>query len=205
MAEERVRIAEELHDIVAHSMGVIALQAGVGAHVIDSQPGEAKQALLEISKASRETLGEIRRILGVLRGPDGTSSYRPAPGLADLDALADQVRAGGPEVVVRRTGPDLPLPTGLDLTAYRIVQEGLMNVTKHAAADHCTIRLAADDALTIDITDDGRGLPEAYAPGVGLRSMRERAAELGGACTIESNGTGTRLSVSLPIYREEGP
>jgi signal transduction histidine kinase len=194
VAEERVRIAEELHDVVAHSMGVIALQAGVGAHVIDTQPHEAKQALVEISRASRETLGEIRRVLGVLRGPAGTSSHHPAPGLRDVEALAAQLSANGLTVRVQRSGPDLALPAGLDLTAYRIVQEGLTNVLKHARTASADVVIRrCPDRLELEILDDGPATAAAAATptaGHGLLGMRERVALWGGTLEAGRRPTG---------------
>src|SRR5262249_31675850 len=131
VTEERLRIAQDLHDVVAHSMGVIAVQAGVGAHVIETDPGEAKKALDAISHTSRSTLAEIRRMLGVLRDDQG-ALYEPSPGLADLDRLVRNLASAGLETEVRNEGMQTELPPGVDFTAYRIVQEALTNVLKHA-------------------------------------------------------------------------
>ena len=136
VADERLHIARELHDVVAHSMGVIAVQASVGEHVIDENPAEAKRALEAISGVSRSTLVEIRRLLGVLReadsGEGGAPAYAPAPGLTDLDRLVRELDGAGLPVAVTYDGRRVELPRGVDLTAYRIVQEALTNVMKHA-------------------------------------------------------------------------
>lgn len=202
VSEERLRIAQELHDIVAHSLGVIALQAGVGAHVIASDPAEAKESLVAISTTSRETLSEIRRILGALRGPDGELTYAPAPGLDDLDALAGTVSAAGVPVTVRVEGRREGLPAGVDLTAYRIVQEALTNVLRHAGPARAEVVIRhLPGCLEIEVLDDGAGGVGAAAGagadrgagafpggggaappgGHGLLGMRERVGVWGGS------------------------
>jgi len=200
VAEERLRIAQELHDVVAHSMGVIAVQAGVGEHVIDTDPAEAKKSLNAISQTSRSTLAEIRRLLGVLRDDDG-ASYEPAPGLADLDRLVREVRSAGLEVDVRKVGEGTDLPPGVDFTAYRIVQEALTNVLKHAGrAQACVVIGYEDAALRLEIVDDGRGVNGRAAPGGhGLLGMRERVAVYGGSFEAgPRTGGGFRVAVRLP-------
>jgi signal transduction histidine kinase len=200
VAEERLRIAQELHDVVAHSMGVIAVQAGVGAHVIDTDPDEAKKSLDAISQTSRSTLAEIRRLLGVLRDDDG-ASYEPAPGLADLDRLVRDVRSAGLEVEVRKVGEDMSLPPGVDFTAYRIVQEALTNVLKHAGRAQASIVIGYEDAaLRLEIEDDGRGVNgRAASGGHGLVGMRERVAVYGGSFEAgPRTGGGFRVAVRLP-------
>jgi signal transduction histidine kinase len=200
LAEERLRIAQELHDVVAHSMGVIAVQAGVGAHVIDSEPGEAKKALEAISQTSRSALVEIRRLLGVLREDQGVS-YVPAPGLADLPRLLRDVASAGLHAEVRVDGTTMELPPGVDFTAYRIVQEALTNVLKHAGRATATVRIGYEDtALRLEILDDGRAVNGRAAPGGhGLVGMRERVGVYGG--TFEAGprtGGGFRVAVRLP-------
>jgi signal transduction histidine kinase len=200
VAEEQLRIAQELHDVVAHSMGVIAVQAGVGAHVIDTDPAEAKRSLEAISTTSRSTLTEIRRMLGVLRDDSG-ASYTPAPGLADLGRLVEHVGAAGLEVGVRTEGDRTELPPGIDFTAYRIVQEGLTNVLKHAGPARATIVLAYDPgALRIEVLDDGRGVNGRSTPGGhGLMGMRERVGVYGGSFDAGPRpGGGFRVAVRLP-------
>jgi len=142
VTEERLRIARELHDVIAHSMSVIAVQSGVGHHVIDTQPGQARQALAAIEATSRSALTEMRRLLGVLRQEgEPRGSLTPAPGLADLSSLARQVADAGLKVWISVDGDRGEVPPGIDLSAYRIVQEALTNVIKHAAS--------ADTSVTI--------------------------------------------------------
>jgi signal transduction histidine kinase len=185
VAQERLRIARELHDVVAHSMSVIAVQAGYGQYVIDSQPGDARAALGAIQTTSREALDEMRRMLGALRQADdadargdgsgsgtGTGSgpggaglparpapLFPAPGLAELDRLVARTAGAGVRVDVTRFGRPRDLPSSIDLSAYRIVQEALTNVVKHARTSSCRVLLGyRDDELTIEVTDNGAGL-----------------------------------------------
>lgn len=140
LAEERLRIAQELHDVVAHSMSVIAVQAGVGAHVLDQHPDQARAALEAISTTSRGTLTEMRRLLGVLRDDEGERSHAPAPGLGDLPSLIEEVRRAGVPVTLTMAGIDVSpdhgtaecAHAGVELSAYRVVQEALTNVIKHA-------------------------------------------------------------------------
>ena len=200
VAEERLHIAQELHDVVAHSMGVIAVQAGVGAHVIDTDPDEAKKSLEAISQTSRTTLAEIRRMLGMLREDDG-ASYTPAPGLADLDRLVRDIESAGLEVDVKREGTQSDLPPGVDFTAYRIVQEALTNVLKHAGPARATVTIGYDPGnLSLEIVDDGRGVNgRADAGGHGLIGMRERVAVYGGSFAAgPRTGGGFGVSIQLP-------
>jgi signal transduction histidine kinase len=215
IADERLHIARELHDVVAHSMGVIAVQASVGEHVIESSPEQAKDALHAISDVSRSTLTEIRRMLGVLReasdSEDGSAAtagptYTPAPGLAELDRLAHELDGAGVPVEVAYEGAPVELPRGVDLTAYRIVQEALTNVLKHAGRARASVLVRYEPgALGLEITDDGRGVngrAESGRPGHGLLGMRERVAVYGG--TLEAgprHGGGFRIAVRLP-YEE---
>ena len=200
VAEERLHIAQELHDVVAHSMGVIAVQAGVGAHVIDTDPAEAKKSLEAISHTSRSTLAEIRRMLGVLRDDSG-ASYTPAPGLADLDRLVHDIGNAGLEVDVKRDGQRTDLPPGVDFTAYRIVQEALTNVLKHAGPARATVTIGYEPGvLRLDVVDDGRGVNgRAVAGGHGLLGMRERVGVYGGSFEAgPRTGGGFGVSVRLP-------
>jgi signal transduction histidine kinase len=205
VADERLRIAQDLHDVVAHSMGVIAVQAGVGAHVIDSNPAEAKKSLEAISMTSRSTLTELRRMLGVLR-EDENAQYAPAPGLADLDRLVHDVGAAGLDVSVDRVGDASGLPPGVDFTAYRIVQESLTNVLKHAGPARANVRLQFEPMLLrIEVSDDGRGVNgRAVAGGHGLIGMRERVGVYGGAFDAgPQTGGGFRVAVTLPYGETE--
>jgi signal transduction histidine kinase len=200
VAEERLRIARELHDVVAHSMSVIAVQAGTGRLVMNEDPAAARDALANIEAASRQALDELRRLLNVLRSEDEPSSpLGPTPGLAELDGLVAQVVSAGLPVDVRVEGERRPLPAGVDLTAFRIVQEALTNVRRHADAScaHLVLRYGAD-ALDIEVTDDGVARPSANG-GHGIAGMRERAVLYGG--TLDAGpaaGAGFRVRAALP-------
>jgi signal transduction histidine kinase len=203
VTEERLRIARELHDVVAHSMSIIAVQSGVGVHVLDSQPEEARKALAAVEATSRQALVEMRRLLGVLRADtEPRGSLTPAPGLADVEALAAEVARAGVRVEVRVEGTPAELPAGLELSAYRIVQEALTNVVRHAGP--ATARVAvrhAPDRVAVEVVDDGRGGdPGGGRGGHGIAGMRERAALYGG--TLEAGprpGGGFRVAATLPV------
>ncbi|WP_432747033.1 sensor histidine kinase [Streptomyces sp. JH002] len=195
---ERLRIARELHDMVAHSVGIIAFQAGMGGRVIDTRPAEARRALGAIEATSRETLSGLRRMLGTLRRP---VALEPAPGLADLDRLVATAGAAGVRVEVRRLGEPRPLPGDIELSAFRIVQEALTNVVRHARTDHCRVTVGFGEAdLSVEITDEGRGPGDGRAAGYGIVGMRERAALLGGSLTAGARpGGGYRVTATLPV------
>jgi signal transduction histidine kinase len=219
VAEERLRIARELHDVVAHSMSVIAVQSAVGGHVMDTQPEEARHALAAIEATSRSALNEMRRLLCVLR-QDGepTGSLAPASGLADLTPLVAQVGEAGLQVWVRVEGERGPVPPGVDLSAYRIVQEALTNVIKHAAATTAGVKVSYEKgAVAVEITDDGAGMKDGrhgtgpdgpradavtspFSTGHGIIGMRERVAVFGGefAAGPRPEG-GFRVFARLPI------
>ena len=183
MAEERLRIARELHDVIAHSMSVIAVQSAVGNHVIDTQPTEARQALAAIEATSRSALTEMRRLLGVLRQEgEPRGSLTPAPGLADLASLVGQVQDAGLRVWINVEGQRGSIPPGIDLSAYRIIQEALTNVIKHAAASSANVTISyRPDSVTVEITDQGSsGPPGRTGSGHGIIGMRERVAVFGG-------------------------
>jgi signal transduction histidine kinase len=197
---ERMRIARELHDVVAHAMSVIAVQAGVGRYVIHDQPAEAEKSLAAIETTSRTALADLRRLLSVLR--DGRpGDLLPTPGIADLPRLAEQVGRAG--LTVDLTVRDVParMPAGLDLVAYRVVQEALTNVMKHAATDHGRVLVCfADDVLWVEVTDDGRGPAAGSGDGHGLIGMRERVALYGGefeAGPLPQRGF--RVAARLPV------
>jgi signal transduction histidine kinase len=207
--EERLRIARELHDMMAHSLGVIAIQAGMGTRVIDTQPAEARGALRTIEHSSRETLAGLRRMLGVLRhadaGPDD-GSLAPAPGLALLDQLVGSAAAAGVTMEVSWHGEPPALPPDVDLAAYRVVQEAVTNVVRHAGTDRCQVRLDADGGtLRIEVTDDGLGgLGPLPGGGYGIAGMRERVALLDGEFTAGPRPEGgfrvlARLPVPAPV------
>jgi signal transduction histidine kinase len=254
VAQERLRIARELHDVVAHSMSVIAVQAGYGQYVIDTQPGDARTALGAIQATSREALDEMRRMLGALRHADedearelaassrssdgsgssvdsgaardtgpgagdsgsavnGSSTDRgtaqdvdrargsssggagaplyPAPGLADLDRLVSRTAGAGVRVDVKRIGQPRDLPASIDLSAYRIVQEALTNVVKHAQTSSCQVLIGyGDDELTIEVTDNGAGMPVPEMAGAGKTSRA--TGSHGGSTPVSRHGSSVR-------------
>jgi signal transduction histidine kinase len=185
-------------------MSLIAVQAGVANHVIDSRPEEAARALASIEATSRAALTEMRRLLGVLRDGGGgrvDPTLEPAPGLADLDQLISRTAQAGVRVDLDVRGRRRPLPAGVDLTAYRIVQEALTNVVRHAEADTSRVVVTyADDALCLEITDPGRGAPIPVGEGHGIVGMRERVGLYGG--TFEAGPRrphGFRVAARLPL------
>ncbi|MCZ4101139.1 sensor histidine kinase [Streptomyces sp. SID13666] len=210
VAAERARIARELHDVVAHNVSVMVVQADGAAYVLDASPEQAKQALSTISSTGRQALAEMRRLLGLLRaGDDSGGEYVPQPGVDQLAELVEQVRGAGLPVRFEVTGEARPLSSGVELTAYRIVQEALTNTRKHGGIDAtATVQLVfADAELDLLIEDDGRGSQhELYEDGgqdglgQGLIGMRERIAMIGG--TLEAGprpGGGFRISAVLPL------
>jgi signal transduction histidine kinase len=202
VTDERLRIARELHDVVAHSMGVIAVQAGVGEHVLDDDPAEAKRALQAISGVSRSALAEIRRMLGALREDGDSTSYAPAPGLDELERLTKELDGAGVPVDVAFTGARVELPRGVDLTAYRIVQEALTNVLKHAGPARASVLVGYEPhQVRLEITDDGRGVNgRASGGGHGLVGMHERVAVYGGTLqTGPQAGGGFKVVACLPF------
>ena len=202
VVEERLRIARELHDVVAHSMSIIAVQSGVGAHVLDSQPEEARKALAAVEATSRQALAEMRRLLGVLRQEaEPSGSLAPSPGLAEVDALAAEVARAGARVEVRIEGTRPELPLGLDLSAYRIVQEALTNVVRHAGPATARVRIRyAPDTVDIEVVDDGHGTGTGRTDGHGIAGMRERAALYGGSLDAGPlPGGGFRVAAHLPV------
>jgi len=201
--EERMRIARELHDVLAHNISLINVQAGVALHLMDEQPGQSRTALAAIKQASNDALGELRSVLDVLRQGDEAPPRAPASGLAQLDSLVAGAGATGLEVRTRVEGLARPLPAGTDLAAFRIVQESLTNVTRHAGPASATVlvRYGPDD-LTVRVDDDGRGPVAATGTGNGngIRGMRERVAALGGELTTGPRpGGGFRVQARLPI------
>ncbi|MEW2462826.1 sensor histidine kinase [Streptomyces massasporeus] len=186
VTEERVRIARELHDVVAHHITLVNAQAGVAHHLMRNDPDRAYEALAHIKDNSRAALDELRATVGLLRQPDdGPDSRAPIPGLADLDALVGGVRAGGLSVQVVRAGTPRPVAPTTELTAYRIVQEALTNTHKHASATRAEVVLDyGPNRLRITVTDDGRpGASPGPGSGHGLIGMHERATAIGGTVT----------------------
>ncbi|WP_371657833.1 sensor histidine kinase [Streptomyces sp. NBC_00280] len=201
--EERLRIARELHDVLAHSISVINVQAGVGLALLDSDPEQARSALTTIKAASKEALGEVRQVLDTLRTP-GDAPRAPAPGLDRLSELVEQAAGAGLTVEVRGAAPKLS--PGTDLAAFRIVQEALTNVVRHSGSRHARVRVdEADGALRLRVDDDGPAAgADAGGSGNGLAGMRERAAALGG--TIEAGPRadgGFRVLAVLPLKVRE--
>ena len=188
VTEERLRIARELHDVIAHSMSVIAVQSAVGNHVIDTQLAEARQALAAIEATSRSALTEMRRLLGVLRQEgEPRGSLAPAPGLADLASLVGQVQDAGLRVWINVDGQREPVPPGIDLSAYRIIQEALTNVIKHAAASSANVTISyRPDSVTVEITDQGpsAGRPSGRGP---APDMASSACASGSRCSAGSS------------------
>jgi signal transduction histidine kinase len=204
--EERMRIARELHDVLAHRISLISVQAGVGAHLLDRQPEQARASLIAIHEASREALQELRATLGVLRQVDEADPRMPTPGLAQVGQVVADTRAAGLDARLDVDGETRPLPTEVDLAAYRIVQEALTNVIRHAHATRVTVSIAyRPDSVEIEVDDDGTGAAasaggESRPPGNGLAGMRERAAALGGAFEAGARvGRGFRVRAVLPI------
>jgi signal transduction histidine kinase len=201
LGEEQARIARELHDVIAHSVSMIVVQAAAADDVFDERPDQAREALRSIERAGRDAMLELRRLLSAVRPGIAIDSTAPQPGLDQVDELAESLRAGGLDVAVRREGEPVPLPAGLDLSAYRIVQEALTNTLRHAQATRADVTLSYDDdALTVDVRDDGRAAAGNGIGGHGLVGMRERATLLGG--TLEAGpqaGGGYRVHARLPL------
>ncbi|MFF4122947.1 sensor histidine kinase [Microbispora rosea] len=217
VSDERLRIARELHDMVAHSIGVIALQAGAARRVIDTQPERARDALGEIETAGRQTLSGLRRMLGGLRGPGQgrpaapgpletasleTAPLEPGAGLAGVDRLAATTTQAGVRVDVRRLGEPRPLPPEIDVSAYRIVQEAVTNVVRHAGTASCRVWIDyRDDEVRIEVLDDGRGGDS--GEGYGLIGMRERVGVLHGTFAAGPRPEGGfRVEARLPVPAE---
>ncbi|GGL30531.1 sensor histidine kinase [Planomonospora parontospora] len=204
VTEERVRIARELHDVVAHGVSVMVMQAGAARLMLDPGQVAQREALTVVEETGREAVEELRRMVGLLRtGPDG-EGLAPQPGLARLDDLVEQVRAAGLEVDVSVEGVPAPLPTGLDLSAYRIVQEALANTLRHAGPTRSEVTVAyRPRMLCLDIVDEGPRDGRALAPagtGHGLIGMRERVALFHGrlsAGPLPEGGYGVRVSLPL--------
>ncbi|WP_373039426.1 sensor histidine kinase [Streptomyces sp. NRRL S-448] len=214
VAEERLRIARDLHDVVAHHIALVNVQAGVAAHVMDKRPDQAKEALAHVRDASRSALNELRATVGLLRqSGDPEAPTEPAPGLGVLDELVDTFRhAGLPvEVIVQLDGTTGPLPAAVDLAAYRVIQEALTNVRKHAGpgAKAEVSVVGVGPSVEVTVLDDGGeaadaadAAPEPADPGGGhgLLGMRERTGALGGSCFAGPRfGGGYRVHAILPV------
>jgi signal transduction histidine kinase len=199
--EERTRIARELHDIVAHSMSVMVVQAGAAEQVVTDEPEQARQALRQIRRTGTDALAEMRRLVSVLRDPDEAGLLQPQPGLAGLEMLVDDARAVGLPITLNVSGEPRQLPAGLDLAAYRIVQEALTNVRRQASsATAVTVDVHfGEDDLRIDVCDNGPG-PASTEGGHGLIGMRERAHLYGGRLRAAAlPDRGFRVTANLPL------
>ncbi|WP_225859294.1 sensor histidine kinase [Streptomyces albicerus] len=208
--EERLRIARELHDVIGHHISLINVQSSAALHRLEKDPRQAKTALAAIKESSREALRELRTTLGVLRQVDEEAPTSPAPGLERIGELVESARVAGVDVRTTVTGARRPLPTEVDLAAYRIVQESLTNVTRHATATATTVTVRIDQGpreVTVEITDNGRS-PAAGsgAPGSGIAGMRERARALGGELSAGPRpGGGFAVRARLPYANGASP
>ena len=205
-AAERARIARELHDVVAHHVSVMVVQADGARYALRADPGRAEAALDAISGTGRQALTEMRRLLGVLRASGDQAALAPVPGLGELRELLDQARAAGLEVSYTLTGNPRPLSEGAEQAAYRVVQESLTNTRKHAglAASACVTLRYEPDGLTLEVTDDGIASPANEPAGHGLAGMRERIAMYGG--TVQAGrlpGGGFVVTAHLPCPNAE--
>ncbi|MFE2962469.1 sensor histidine kinase [Streptomyces sp. NPDC059340] len=208
VTDERLRIAREMHDMVAHSIGIIALQAGAAARVVHTQPDAAGEAMTAVETAGRETLAGLRRMLVALRQADqdrasalGDTQLHPAEGLADLDRLAAATTAAGVQVDVHWKGARRQLPPDIDLSVFRIVQESITNVVRHAETTACRVTVDyLEECVSVEVTDDGRGRGSTTDTGFGLVGMRERVALLHGEFTAGPRPEGGfRVTVRLPV------
>jgi signal transduction histidine kinase len=207
-AAERARIARELHDVIAHNVSVMVVQADGASYALDSSPERARQALGAIASTGRQALAEMRRMLGVLRSDDDATGLVPLPGIGQLGELLEQTRASGLDVSFTVQGVPGPLPGGLALAAYRIIQESLTNTRKHGGprASARVLLRYCEDVLMLQITDDGRGATVADGAGHGLTGMRERVALYNGTLrTGPLPGGGYQVTARLPVVRGAVP
>jgi signal transduction histidine kinase len=204
--EERVRIAREMHDVVAHTLAVITVQAGVGRRLASKRPEEANAALESIETIGRTAQEELRVVLGLLRdGDSGGAPLAPAPRLIDVKDLVDTVRASGTPVELRMPGTDCRLSPSLELSVYRVVQEALTNVVKHASGAQVTVEISVSgEKIRLDVCDDGgteggEARPADLGAGHGIVGMRERISAFGGWLTAEPDGDGFRVTAEVPM------
>jgi signal transduction histidine kinase len=200
--QERLRIARELHDVLAHNVSLINVQAGTALHLLDREPERARPALEAIKRASSETLREVRSVLEIVRRPGEQPPLAPTVGVAGLDELIARTSAAGIPVERETHGHPRPLPASIDLAVYRIVQEALTNVARHARPARAVVRLSFDDdGVTLEVEDDGKGFSNGAVPaGTGIAGMRERVAALGGTFSAAPrDGAGFRVAARLPL------
>ena len=200
VASERATIARELHDVIAHSVSVMTVQAGAARLLLDEDPLRARESLIAVEETGRQALSEMRRLLGILRGDEHETHLAPQPGIADVDALIEQVRAAGLPVEVTVQGEPRPLPPGVDLAAFRVVQEALTNTLKHAGAARAEVSIRYGKiALELAITNDGH-VRRNGRDGHGLVGMRERVALYGGEFEAgPRRGGGYAVRATLPL------
>jgi signal transduction histidine kinase len=206
VGEERLRIARDVHDVVAHAMVAINVQAGVGAHLLDRDPEQARSTLLDIQRVSGEALADLRATLGALRAGEAEAPFVPTQGWAGLDELGAGLRSAGIEVDLEVDPAAADAPAAVAATGFRIVQEALTNVVRHAPGAHVLVRVGREaDRVVVEVTDDGRGAVPVGAPapdgaGQGLRGMRERAVAAGGSLDAGPvAGGGWRVRATLPV------
>jgi signal transduction histidine kinase len=203
VVEERTRIARELHDVVGHSVSVMTVQTSGVRRLLRPEQEQEREALLAVERTGREALAEMRRVVGALRDPEGGPALAPQPSLRRIDTLVAHARETGLPVDLEIQGEPVPLPASVDLTAYRLVQEGLTNTIKHASAKHADVRVRYDrDHVEIEVSDDGRGLDgkASTAGGHGLVGMRERVSIYGGELEAGARAEGGyRLRARLPV------
>lgn len=206
-SEERLRIAREVHDVLAHHVSLINVQSGVALHLIDSNPEQVREALTAIKSSSKEVLVELRNILGVLRDVDGNAPRHPVASLADLDRLLERMRTAGLPVTAVVEGEERPVPKGVDAAALRIVQESLTNTYRHAGPTTATVTLSyLPDSLRVQVDDDGRGDTggASVGTGSGLAGMRQRVTALSGEFSAGPRpGGGFRVTASFPTGGDE--
>jgi signal transduction histidine kinase len=202
VAEERARIARELHDVVGHSVSVMTVQASGVRRLLRPDQDREREALLVVERTGREALAEMRRMVGVLRRPEEAPALAPQPSLDHLSRLVEQAREAGLPVELRIEGEAIQLPAGVDLTAYRLVQEGLTNVVKHAQATRAEVLVNYGDSyLEVTVKDDGKGVGNGDGGGHGLVGMRERVSVYGGELDAgpQTGGGGYQLRARLPL------
>lgn len=206
-AEERARIARELHDIVAHSLAVMLVQAGAGEQMVDKDPPRASEALRAVQETGRQALADMRRLLGLLRDDPMVADLAPQPCTGDINRLVDDVRATGMEVDLIIDGEMRPLSLGVELAAYRVAQEALTNALKHSGARRACVRVKYEsDALTVEVSDDGSGNGLDGNGGHGLVGMRERVTVHGGWLDVGSGPEGGFIVRAwLPLDRTDAP
>lgn len=205
-SEERLRIAQELHDVLGHHVSLINVQAGVALYLMDDDPEQARTALTAIKQSSKDLLREMRSTLGVLRGVDVAPPHHPVPGLGQLATLAAETSAAGLPVDVEVDGTERDLPPSVDLAAYRIIQEALTNTRRHAGPAHAAVRVTfSESELIVQVVDTGTGGPSRASDegGNGIPGMRERARALGGTLTAgPRTGGGFEVLAHLPIPQD---